>query len=317
MASPTAQTTSVKLTATASLLHNNLAASPGGWLAGLHNSINSGAGKILLQSLGQSRDGAEISQGTSIRYVQLANAPVLCVSSSNGTQIYTEDGSTLLHFVRVDDQGGKADTLKCHRGACVVHPLQHIVIGTSKGGLAAVDASAPGSFSALPEFEASGSPKEVADVCFNSLANSVFTAHDDGEIRVWALEPQPYTNTAILPAHAEAPVRIASLGMHIVIAYATGQILLLDALAHTPAVEITAHARCLTAVDVREEEGQIATVGEDTVLNLWHVEPQNGQVSLLYTAHVTAKLLTGVMLTAAGAAVTAYDSDELLHVSFS
>lgn len=308
-----ASMTSMKLTASASLLHNNLAASPSGWFSIVHNSVNSGGSKIIMHANGGSKDGPETTQGMSIRYLHLgAQGCVLCVSSTNGTQMYTEDATTLLHYAR------SMDSTEHHKGSCVVQPFQHIVIGTSVGGLVSVDASQAGIYMPMSDNLPASAAAAVADVCYCTIANTVVSAHDDGELRVWTAPHQngPYTNSVIVPPVGEAPVRIVSMGIHLVVAYGDGIIRLFDAMEHQAIAEITAHARCLTAMDIREEYGQVATVGEDTILNVWLIEPTRGQVSVQYSTPVTSKLLTGVTLTGTGAAISSYDSDELVHVTF-
>jgi WD40 repeat protein len=307
--------TSVKITATASLLHNNLTGSPAGWLAGMHNSADAGGGKIFLCAGETSVNGPEVSQVTSVRYLQLAHATVLCVSSNSGTQIYSEDCSTLLYAIRMSD-AALGDVVKFHRGACVVQPLQHIAIGTSKGGLSLVDVSTPGNYNTLPESNPSVASAEVADVCYVGVCGTVATAHDDGVVQMWATSPTgPYVCSTTFPSQGDAPVRMASLEYRLMVAYATGHIRIFDAVEFNLQIELTAHARNMTAVDVREELGQIASVGEDTVLNVWHLDPTTGAMSLQFSTHVAPKLLTGVVLTPAGASVTAYDADEIYQVA--
>lgn len=274
-------------------------------------------GKLLLHSLtsGANKDGPEpegSSQITSVRYLDLAIGTVLCVSSTNGTSIYNEDASSLIFFVPVDASAAGADTHQHHQGACLVPMLQHIVIGTSKGTLVVVQAGQD-SFVALPEAIPSGEVSEIADVCFATASNHVVTAHNNGELRLWSAAEIPYINLNIVPPTREAPVRVASLGAHVLVAYGPGTICLYDVVNWQVEVEITAHARWITAVAVREDTGQIASVGEDTVLNLWQVAP-TGQISLQHSSVVTDKLLTGVAFSAVGMAMTAYDSDILFIV---
>lgn len=306
----------IKVTDTASLLHNNLAASPGGVFAGLHNSANTGGGKIFIHH-GESRSGPEVTQGTSIRFLSPAQGNVLCVSSTGGTQIYSEDALTLLSFAPVS---ASVDSLTAHhRGACVVASLQHIAIGTSAGGILLVNAATPGHYSPLTECHPSSAAADVADICFSAASGHVVTAHDDGDLHVWLPDANgAYADITTVPSVGEAPVRIAAMSTRLLVAYAAGHIRLFDAMSFELQAEITAHARCLTAVDVKEDTCQVASVGEDTVLNVWIVDPgEVPQVSLQYSSIVIPKLLTGVMLTSASSAVvTAYDSDELYKIDF-
>jgi len=301
-------------------MHNNLAVSCNGWSACVHNSVVTGRGKIMMYNFGTGRsaDGPEANEVTSIRYFDLEGGlSVLCVCSTNGTQIYTEDATTMLLYAPLNSAApAQPGLLKCHQGACSVPALRHIVIGTSEGSLVLVQDQGGGKFAAAPESAPGSAASEVTDVCFSAAAQAVFSVHTNGELRMWAPSPTgPYTNTAVVAGAGQAPVRVLSLGARLAVAYGPGTVCLFDALSHECQVEITAHARWLTAVSVREELGQLATVGEDTVLNVWQVDSGNGHVSLLHTSVVADKLLTGAAFHGETVNVTAYDSDELYTVA--
>lgn len=306
-----------QLPSTVSLLQDNLAASSNGWLACVHNSVSTG-GRLLLHALatGVSKEGPEVSQVSSMQYLELPFGPVLVVCSTAGTQIYTEDASALIFFTPVTEAANTTGNIRSHKGASYVPTLQHVVVGTSRGSLLPIQLSS-GSLLPLTESLPSEVTGEVADVCFSPISNTVVSVHSNSDIRVWTPVPvPPYTNSAVLPFGGQGPVRVAALGSRVVVAFGSGTLCLYDAVSHELQVEITAHGRWITGLCVREELSQIITVSEDTVLNVWQVEPSTGQVALQHSAVVTEKLLTGVALHGAGAAVTAYDSDEIFHVSF-
>lgn len=311
--------TGIVLGSTVSLLHNNLAHSSNGWIASVHNSVNAGAGRVLLCNLaagGVSKDGPETCQAMSIRYLELAGVgPVLVVCSTNGTQVYNEDATNMLFYLPINDSVPDAESLKHHQGCCVVTPFQHIVVGTSKGSLQLISA-AGGSFVQLAECPTSAPATGVVDLCYSEVSGAVVSVHHSGELRVWMVnESGPYTNANIVPAVGQAPVRVASLGPRLMVAYGPGTICLFDAVTFDLQVELTAHGRWVTGIDIREDIGWIMSVGEDTALNVWHVDAATGRVALQHTATVTDKLLTGVALYGSDVYVSAYDSSELYRVS--
>lgn len=314
-----AQQPRTAFTGSVSLLNNNLTCSAGCWLASAHNSVNAGSGKILLHSLtsSSSRDGPEVNNAKSLRHLDLAHGSVLCVSSAQGTQIYNEDATTMLFFQPISDASTDPDRVKFHSGACVVPPYQQIVIGTSNGTLLPVQVAGENQYYALAESAPASVTTEVADVCFSAAANIVVSAHDNGDLRVWTPQPSgPYINSAYLPPSGSAPIRIEALGSQILVAYGPGTICFYDAISLVLQAELTAHARWINAVSIGA--GLIASVGEDTVLNVWSVEPSTSKISLMHSSVAADKLLTGVAIHAAGGAaavaVTAYDSDEIFHV---
>jgi len=305
----------VGLTGTASLLQNNLAYSSGGWAAIVHNSVNPGGGKLLLSHLGgASKDGPEVSQGTSVRYLELNAGPILVVTSTSGTQIYNEDASAMLFYMPINDSTGSP--LKYHQGACLVPSLQHVVVGTSKGSLVLAQAQSLDQYVVMSEGQPAGPASAVTDLCFNPLSDTVVSTHHDGEMRVWMVNPAGcYENPSVLPATGQAPVRVVALGSRLLVAYGPGTFCLFDAISYDLQVEVTAHARWLTGLAVREELGFVATVGEDTMLNVWQVDASTGQVGLQHSSVVTDKLLTGVCFSNTGLVVSAYDASELFHVN--
>lgn len=308
-----------QLSGTASLLHNNLTCSLGGRLASVHNAVNVGNGKILLYNLASasSSNGPEVAQVTSIRYAHLAYGSVLCVCSTNGTQVYSEDASTMVFYAPLTDvlAAGESE-LKYHQGVCVVPGLQHIVVGTSQGSLLVIQALAADKFAMVAPPASPGASTGVADLCYSAVADAVITAHHSGELRVWATAPGgPYMNTAVIPATAQAPVFIGALGSRLVVGYGPGTVCLYDAVTRELQAELTAHARWLTGMCLREERSQVATVGEDTVLNVWQVDPDSGSIAVHHSCFVADKLLTGVAFHAGGLAVTAYDAEELYQIT--
>lgn len=306
-----------KLTATASLLQSNLAVSPSGWACSVHNSVSSG-GKLLLHGIpsNASRDGPDANLVTSIRYLTLAFGPVLCVTSTSGSQIYSEDVTTLLFFSSVKEAGSGPDVQKHHQGSCVVESQQHVAIGTSSGGLVVVQAAAANQFIDLPTAPPQGAAAEVTDVCWCRSTGMVVSVHSNGDLRMWAPAVQgPYQNTAVVPGVGQSPVRVAPLGPRLLVADGPGTIRLFDAQTCALLAAIVAHARWLTAIDVREESSAILSVGEDTAMNIWQVDPGTGEVALAHSSVVTDKLLTGAAFSGAGVVVTAYDSDELFTMA--
>jgi WD40 repeat protein len=303
-----------------SLLHNNLALSTNGWLAAAHNSVNAGHGKIMLHHMPSSttRDGPEVNQATSVRFLDLGFGVVLCVSTPNGTNLYSEDGTTMLFHVTLVDPSQDAEVLKHHQGVCFVAPSNHIVLGLWKGSITTVHVTALDRFQTLQESAPQSQTVGISDLCYAACVNRVVTAHHNGEIRYWydSQNGGQYANDVIIPPSLyQAPVHVSSLGPRLVVAFGQGTIVLYDAASRDCQIEISAHARWLTGVSIREDLSAIASVGEDTALNVWQIDAATGQVGLRHSCIVSDKLLTGVAFHGTGCAVTAYDTDEIFQVA--
>lgn len=310
----------LSLGASVSLLHNNLAITPS-WFAAVHNASTAAAGggktlsgKVLLHSVsdGMLKEVPSNTTITSARFLELATGYALCVTSHSGTVIYSEDAAMVLFCLYLDMSEGVERAVQFHNASCVIPEMQHIVIGTSQGSLVPIVA-VPDNYAPLPEATPNPAASEVADVCFLAATSQLASAHSSGEVRIWSVVDLPYSNVLVIPPVGQAPVRIATIGGRLLVAFGTGTICLFDGCMFNLQVEITAHARWITAVAVREETGQIATVGEDTVLNVWNIAP-SGEVSLLHSSVVAPSLLTGAGFYADGILATAYDSDQLYNV---
>eukprot|EP00439_Symbiodinium_sp_Y106_P010906 s6800_g1.t1 len=136
-------------------------------------------------------DGPEVTQATSIRFLETTDGPVLVVTSTNGTQIYSEDATALIFYLPVTD-AASPDSLRYHQAACF-------------GTLWPVSAVAAGQYVQLHESAPSSPTGEVADLCFSPLADAVVSVHTNGDLRVWSVSAdQPYTNTEVIPSIAQA-----------------------------------------------------------------------------------------------------------------
>mmetsp|Transcript_33102 Transcript_33102/g.88697 ORF Transcript_33102/g.88697 Transcript_33102/m.88697 type:complete len:334 (-) Transcript_33102:64-1065(-) len=331
------------LAATASLLHNNLSCSSGGLLVSVHNSATAASGKLLLHSLADDSniEGPDVNRVASVRYLELSHGPVLCVSSTSGTQIYNEDCSVLRHLAPLDEPSvGNDEAVKHHQGACLVPDRQHIIIGTWKGSIVVLHTPSADTYSMLDVCSSDtctvgGSKSVVSDLCYNACAQVVVSVHRGGFANFWTpSDSGKYTcGEPLMLSDAvdlASPVAVASLGPRIVVACGPGQLKLFDAVSKELQVEVTAHARWITALAVQEigdecneignecnecnECSHIATVGEDTMLNVWTVSA-SGEVGFAHSSSVTNKLLTGVAFHEGGIAVTAYDSAELYKIT--
>lgn len=312
--------TMASFSATASLIHNNLTCSRNGWAASAHLGQQSATGKVMLCNLSSptggplASDGPACSQVTMLRHVTCAQGSMLVVTSTNGTQIFTEDATHLVFFAPLDGSVACADSVGYHQGACFASTVSHVVVGSSQGSLLVVQNDPSGNFTALSWSPPATPVPAVADVCYVAAGDAVVSAHANGTLVFWAMTPTgPYGEVAHLPGSGDVPVRLASFGPRFALAMGSGVIRLYDAVSRALQVEVAAHARWLTALAVDEERMRMASVGEDTVLNVWGFG-DDGRVLLLKSAAVTDKLLTGVDFQGASVLVSAYDDERMFFI---
>jgi hypothetical protein len=153
------------------------------------------------------------------------------------------------------------------------------------------------------------------------------SADDGGTIVQWSvagLEP-----VATHPGAGVPVTCIAIRGDAIVAGYADGHLRIFRAGANKGAryleAEIAAHGRCITALHMHPSRLTFATVGEDSVMNVWSLpelaaDPAGGRAKVLLdlTARISDTVLTGVQFASHGGEgavphllVAAYDSHHL------
>ena len=116
---------------------------------------------------------------------------ILCVGSTVGTHIYSEDAALLLHLVPLEKN--EDDRLACHRGACAVlcpaPNTRFLLFGDYLGRILLVQHAASG-FSTSASKIAAPSSCTCGVVCLESteVAGEVVAGYEDGTIVFWALD---------------------------------------------------------------------------------------------------------------------------------
>ncbi|CEM08024.1 unnamed protein product [Vitrella brassicaformis CCMP3155] len=330
-------TTPVVLKASPSLIHGNLVASQRR-IAYAHQS------KVCFYAVDSERcvDGPTTSKIISLHYVHIRKAgpkPMLIVNMANGTQMWNQDGTRMLYYLPVQHpqtsatstsaaQNAAVDIGKCHRGAavCAFPQADHVIIGSSAGELIIIRTDGDAFHSLATRKVASASPVMVVACSGEGSDQHVMSGHANGEIVWWRPEANGmYMQLPGALQHAQdTPTCMKVLGNTLYCGFGTGHLRVYDAVRRELKIEIAAHGRWINDIDVRHD-GLVASVGEDTVLNVWRCPSCDSEVSLAHSAVVTESLLTGVAFTqrrgdtadegAFAVCVVAYDSEVLYFLS--
>lgn len=104
---------------------------------------------------------------------------------------------------------------------------------------------------------------------------------------------------------------LAMRGAHVFAGFASGHVRIFSRKSRSMIVEICAHARSLTGLALHPSRDMLASVGEDTVLNVWTFS-EKGEVDLKFSEAIEDALLTGVAFRGREIVATAYDRDAVL-----
>ena len=173
--------------------------------------------------------------------------------------------------------------------ACPSPPYEnYLMIGSSAGGVIFFQVEGK-------EFEFDSVVKghDAAVTCLGGGANCAVSGDQDGNTTVWSTMSKAVQCTLKGDGHPTTSCHVRK--DRVFVAYSTGNIKIFLRSTQTVAVEIAAHARCIWAMDIHPYKNWIASVGEDTMLNVFSFpEQDDGEVELIVSRVVTDNVLTGV-----------------------
>lgn len=302
--------------ATPSLMYNNLSTN-GDKVVYLHKEratlFNEAAvdGKVDSESETVAIKGA--STVTQAKWIRSGRTALLVVCSSQGIQVFDSTSKRLLFFDPLAERlGSDADKASYARGVTVNQSTGELLVGYSAGHIAVYTVAGEAIKAKATLLKEHTSPI----TCLESSADNWASADNNGSITVWSGENAP---VAVFKGSGFPCTSIALRGDVVVAAYATGQVCMYRISKQALAVEVSAHARCINALAVHPSRPLVATVGEDTVLNVFSLpdfeSAATSTVEVVFTTTVTDRLLTGVQFTQSGAKshimVSAYDSHSI------
>lgn len=294
----------------AALLYNNLT-SNGHAVAYVHGAsavivpdnlvTNGGTAQDGVAKTIAEPDGAQIQQ---IRWVQLSHGELLVLASARSVQIYTPDGTRLLHVVTAAVNENDAPSTYRGIGGCSTGAADYVCVGVSTGAVCLVPLLGPQAFG--DALLSPAATHEIVDLCAGQAPHNdpsralVCSADAAGDVHCHALEADGtwgHCTTFPVATHDGTPSLCTCTrmrGVRLYCAYSTGHVRIFDLVSCCLSVMITAHPRWVNALEVHPNGVTFATAAEDTLLNVWALHEPAPKVVHVTTIPVADHLLTGL-----------------------
>ncbi|XP_012307599.1 WD repeat-containing protein 54 isoform X2 [Aotus nancymaae] len=264
-------------------------------------------GVPLAQRQLHAKEGAGVSSPliTQVHWCVLPFRVLLVLTSHRGIQMYESDGSTMVYWHALDS--GDATP------------------GTWSGRVLVFDIPAKGPNIVLSE-ELAGHQTPITDIATEPAQGQdcvadMVTADDSGLLCVWRSEPV-FTLLTCIPGFG-VPCPSVQLWQGIIAAgYGNGQVHLYEATTGNLHVQINAHARAISALDLAPDVGKLLSAAEDTFVHIWKLS-RSPESSYIEVEHCHGECVSDTQVCGArfcdssgsSFAVTGYDLAEIRRFS--
>ncbi|XP_035128105.1 WD repeat-containing protein 54 isoform X2 [Callithrix jacchus] len=264
-------------------------------------------GVPLAQRQLHAKEGAGVSPPliTQVHWCVLPFRVLLVLASHRGIQMYESDGSTMVYWHALDS--GDATP------------------GTWSGRVLVFDIPAKGPNIVLSE-ELAGHQTPITDIATEPAQGQdcvadMVTADDSGLLCVWQSGPE-FTLLTRIPGFG-VPCPSVQLWQGIIAAgYGNGQVHLYEATTGNLHVQINAHARAISALDLAPEVGKLLSAAEDTFVHIWKLS-RSPESSYIEVEHCHGECVSDTQVCGArfcdssgsSFAVTGYDLAEIRRFS--
>ncbi|XP_052030045.1 WD repeat-containing protein 54 isoform X1 [Apodemus sylvaticus] len=270
------------------------------------------------------KEGAGVSPPliTQVHWCVLPFRVLLVLTSHRGIQMYESDGSVMVYWHALDS-GDASSSVQAMFARGIAASVHFICVGTWSGRVLVFDIPAKGPNIVLSE-ELAGHQTPITDIATeraqgqDGVADMV-TADDSGVLCVWRSGPE-FTLLTRIPGFG-VPCPSVQLWQGIVAAgYGNGQVRLYDASTGALHIQINAHARTVSALDLAPEVGKLLSAAEDTFVHIWKLNrnPESGSIEV---EHCHGECVSDTQVCGArfcdpsgsSFAVTGYDLAEILR----
>ncbi|XP_051866369.1 WD repeat-containing protein 54 isoform X2 [Pristis pectinata] len=325
---------SIQIKSSASALYNNLSVLPIAqknltYFAVIHGSLvnmvsASTDGLNFSHRQLQSKEGGLV-HGTSLimqaSWCVLPSRILLVLASQKGIQMYESDGSIMVYWHAMDTPEAQTEAVFA-RGIAATGS-HYVCVGSSTGSILVFNIPPEGTNITVSEvLEEHKDPiTDIASDCSEDkgcIADLV-TADDSGLLCIW----KSGEDFKLIHKISSYGVTCSSVRMWsgiIAAGYGSGQIQVYDTASAAVHVEINAHARWISTLDVAPESGKLLSGAEDSFVNIWRLfrnpESKAIEVEHLHTECVIdVQVCGGKFCDPEGSAfaVTGYDLSEIIR----
>ncbi|XP_016278868.1 WD repeat-containing protein 54 isoform X1 [Monodelphis domestica] len=283
------------------------------------------SGLPLSQRLLHAKEGAGLNLPliTQAYWCVLPFRVLLVLTSQRGIQIYESDGSVMVYWHALDSSDAPPAQALFARG--IAASGHYICVGTWSGRVLVFDVPAKGPNIMLSE-ELNEHRVPVTDIAAEPAQGQdcvadVVTADDSGLLCVWKSGPEFKLLTRISGFGIPCPSVQLWQGS-VAAGFGDGQIRIFEASSGALHVQINAHARSISALDLAPEAGKLLSGAEDSFVHIWKLS-RNPDSGCIEVEHCHAECVTDTLVCGArfcdpkgsSFAVTGYDLSEILRYS--
>lgn len=234
----------------------------------------------------KSEDGQEI---TELKYVRSQGQSKLVLTFNNGYKIYSEDGKRLLNFFKVPEKDQKfykdnsvQNYFQGVASGFTKDENEIICVGNSIGEVYFVQNVKEGTYSTNVGLSLKNGAA-ISHLASSHSHNLLFVADNQGFLYVYSLDSAKagkFIKTIDLnnqnnPVTSMCVYETAS-ACYLFVGDLLGKIRVYDVLTFNLVIDIAAHFRAVTSLDVNPTLNRFISTSEDTYLNVWKVNIENG-----------------------------------------
>lgn len=233
--------------------------------------------------------GEDAQEITDLRYVKLQDEWKLVLTFNNGCKVYSEDGKRLLSFIKIAEKDSKffkeASVQNYFQGITSVASKsgkEIICVGNSLGEVYFIENVKEDTYTNNVGFALkSGSP--ITSLASSNVNKLLFIGDAQGAFQICEVESaqsgkllktidlnnhnNPITSMCVFENESVCYLFVGDM---------LGKIRVYDILTNQMIIEIAAHFRAVTSLSVNLKLNRFISTSEDTYLNVWKVNVENG-----------------------------------------
>jgi WD40 repeat protein len=302
---------SIHLGGSPSFLPNNLSASPSELLA--YSRLND---VFVVRGIGESmRVPVMKSRVTQVKFIPIQGVTVLAVLSDQGLQLWSADGDNMIYLYPISSLMSTEQTDSSFVNG-IASDGHHFSVGASSGKILVFDCSSGlsgGTFPISQRLESESSSIPISAI--SCSPNLIAAGNDFGSI--FAYRPlDGYSCSGRFKGTGSPCTALAQSDRLIMAGFSSGHVRIYRADINELTVEISAHARAITAMDYQDSTELLATCSVDQQIFVWSMpsftSKAHNTVNCVFSTSLENQMCTGIaFLGEEKLAVSAYDEEDV------